>query len=170
MTRLDILILMAIALSAAEKPPVPNDVPFVYDPNLCPSAVMAWVITEPNLSLVYAVGVHNKYGLDVTLTVNAVDVLVDRIGKAEDPNGGWNQYFQFAWKPPHEAIHYLEIVATDVAGRQDKRTLLVYAVYDDAPFIFPVDTIPISRMKHAQRMVQVAKKVGFAMTKPVAVR
>lgn len=172
MIRLGVLMMMAIAVGAAEKPPVPNDVPFQFDPNLCPSPVMDWVIADANISLVCAVRVHNKYGLRVNLTVNFTDILVDRIDTTKDPNGGWNQSFQFAWTPPPiEEIHYLGIVATDAAGRQDRRTLLIYVVYDDAPVIFSADNMsPVSREKHALRMVEVAKKREFPMTKPVAVR
>ncbi len=165
---------LASALSAVTRPPVPASIPFAYDPNLCPSPVMDWIVAEPNETIVYAVGVHNRLGMVVNLAVTGTaeqDVLIDRVGTVEDPADGWNQYFQFAWTPPAaEAIHYVEITATDLTGRQDSRTLLVYAVYDDAPFIFPVRTLPVSRIRQAQRLVQVAKKVNFPMTKPIQVK
>lgn len=172
-----IILILAGLLSVITRPPVPNDVPFEFDVNCCASEVMSWIIVEPNLSLVYAIGVHNKFGLAIDIDVvgtsdEPIDTLVDRLGKVADPDGGWNQYFQIAWTPPPgEQIHYLELRATDAAGRQDRRTLLVYATDDTGPIIFPIHgPLPVSRIKSAQRLVQVAKKVGFPLTRPITVR
>ena len=174
---LTITLLLGACASAVTKPPVPTDMPFAFDPNLCPSPILDWIIVEPNLSLVYAIGVHNRFGMTIEIDVigtggDPIETLVDALGKSPDPDGGWNQYFQIAWTPPAgEGLHYLEIRARDIVGRQDRRTLLVYTVADDAPFIFPVHgPLPVSRMKAAQRLVQVAKKVGFPLTKPITVR
>ena len=171
-----LILLLAACASAVTRPPVPTDIPFPYDPNLCKSPIMEWIVVEPNLTFVYAIGVHNLHGLKVNVSmmgtgVSPIDVLVERLGVVEDPDGGWNQYFQIAWTPPEgEQVYYPEIIAVDLAGRIDRRTVLIYAVFDDAPFIFPVQELPVSRMKAAQRMIQVAKKVRFPMTKPVHVK
>jgi hypothetical protein len=159
---------------AKERPPVPTDVPFEFDPNLCQSEVMDWAIAEPNLSIVYAVGAHNKWGLEIDFALSPSDpttlVVVDKLGKAKDPEGGWNQYWQFSLTlPPIEKVHYINLVATDKAGRTDSRTLLIYAVFDDAPFLFPSEPLPVSRMKEAQKLWQVAMKKGTPMTKPTTV-
>ena len=167
---------LAAVCNAAERPaPLdPNRVPFPYEPNLCPSPVLDYVISEPNLSVVYAIGAHNRWGLDIELDVvdangELIDVVVQKLGRAKDPNGGWNQYWQFAWTPPAiEKVHYLELICTDKVGRQDRCTLLVYAVYDDAPFIFH-GSPPIARLTQAQRLWQYAKKVQQPLTLPTRV-
>jgi len=167
---------LLIIMLAATRPPElgPDEIPFAYDPNLCPSPLLAYVISEPNLSVVYAVGAHNKWGLDIELdVVNAngqlIDIVVQKLGRAKDPQGGWNQYWQFAWTPPPvEMVHYLEIVVTDKVGRTARRTLLVYAVHDDTPFIFH-GSPPVSRLNEAQRLWQYAKKIQKPLTKPTRV-
>ena len=68
--------------------------------------------------------------------------------------------------PPEEKVHYLEVIAVDKAGRQDIRTLLVYTVYDDAPFIFISEPVSMTRIKEAQKLWQVAMKKGVPLTKP----
>jgi hypothetical protein len=132
---------------------------------------MDWKIAEPNMSAIYAVGAHNKWGLDIDVGVTCPDpnvyILVDRLEKKKDPAGGWNQFFQFAMTfPPEEKVHYLEVIAVDKAGRQDIRTLLVYTVYDDAPFIFISEPVAVTRIKEAQKLWQVAMKKGVPLTKP----
>lgn len=172
-----IILLLTCSVFAITKPLVPTDMPFVVDPNMHTSPILDWIIVEPNHSLVYALGFHNKAGMSVEIDVigtagEPIDTLVQTLGVAKDPDGGYNQYFQIAWTPPsEEKLHYLEIRATDVIGRQVRATLLVYAVYDDVPFFFPVHgPIPVSRIKQAQRMVQYAKKHQFPLTYNIAVR
>ena len=170
--------IMIVALIAITYPPVPADIPFEHDPNLCASPVLSWIIVQPSLSLVYAVGVHHPGGMEINLSVvgtggEPIDVLTDEIGSAEAPDGGLNRYYQIAWTPPAgEALHYIELIATDAIGRQDRRTVLVYVVgVDGGPTLFPVHgPLPVGRMKQAQRTVQVAKKQRFPLTTPVQVR
>ena len=175
-TSLLLLLCLASMTYGVTRPPVPTNVPFSYDPNLCLSPVMDWIVVEPNYSLVYAVGVHNTYGLKVEVevygpNVTSVDILVQDIGTVADPNGGINQYFQIGWSPPvGEMVHYLELRASDLAGREDRRTLLVYVAEDDVPFLFPVKSLPVAHIRSAQRFVQYAKKMGFPLTGRVAVR
>jgi len=166
-----VALIVTLFTMGATKPPVPIDIPFEYDPNLCLSPVMDWKIAEPNMSAIYAVGAHNKWGLDIDVGVTCPDpnvyILVDRLEKKKDPAGGWNQFFQFAMTfPPEEKVHYLEVIAVDKAGRQDIRTLLVYTVYDDAPFIFISEPVSMTRIKEAQKLWQVAMKKGVPLTKP----
>ena len=173
MKRILIILLMAGVVYGA-RPGVPTDVPFEHDPNKCLSEVMDWVICEPYMSTVYACGYHNRWGLDVSIEMISGDpnvaIITDRLDKANDPNGGWNQYYQFGITPPAgEKVHYIEIVSTDKAGRQDKRTLLLYAVYDDEGYLFPVTPLPLTRTKEAQRLWQMAKKAGKPLTKPTKI-
>lgn len=169
MTRLDILIMMAIALSGAEKPPIPSDVPFVYDPNLCQSPVMDWIIVEPNTPLIYAIGVHNESGKEINVTIVGVNrANVVYVGKVADPNSGWNQYFQIEWRAPDvESVYYLNIIATDTAGQSDERTLLIRAMFDDVPFIFPVHgPIPIALNYEAEKVTEYARSIGLPVSWP----
>ena len=105
-----VLFLAGMAMGV-ERPPAmgPNDVPFVYDPNLCLSPVMDWVINEPNISGIYSVGSHNKWGVKTELTVYTAGetVLVQPLGKYKDPNEGWNHYWSCMFTFADEGVHYL---------------------------------------------------------------
>jgi len=149
-------------------------VPFQYDPNQCPSEVMDCAIVDPNISLIYALYVHNP-GLDVDIqVVNLTDpndyIVIDFIGGVA-ADGGYNRYWQFSFTPqPIEQVNYLQVIATDVRGRSASRMVLVYAVYDGVPEIYPVKgVIPISRVKQSQKLWQVAAKKGVSLTKPTKV-
>jgi len=148
--------------------------PFQYDPNQCPSGVMDCAIADPNISLIYALYVHNP-GLDVDIeVVNLTDpndyIVIDFIGgvAADD---GYNRYWQFGFTPqPVERVNYLQVTATDVRGRSASRMVLVYAVCDGVPEIYPVKgEIPISRVKQSQKLWQVAAKKGVQLTKPTSI-
>ena len=177
--RISILLLIFILNITAwsvERPPImePNNVPFVYEPNLCLSPVMAWIIAEPNISTIYGVGSHNKWGLSTELTIvdpAGGEVIIQKLGKYKDPAGGWNQYWQFMFTMSVEGVHYLELTVTDKVGRTDCRTLLVLVTKDDTPFIFPGSPppLPVSRIKEAQRFWQYAKKNNYPVTKPTTV-
>ena len=175
-TALTITLLLTSLSSAVTRPPVPTDMPFAWDPNLCSSPILEWIIVPPSTGVVYAVGYHNE-GLHVDISVagtggEPIDVLVQSVGTVADPNGGWNHYFQIAWTPPPgEMLHYLQLLATDAIGRQASVTLLVYATTVDPGVFFPVrGPIPVSRMKDAQRMVQYAKKQQFPLPSSIQVR
>lgn len=177
-TAIAITSLLVSTSTAVTRPPVPTDVPFEYDPNLCSSSLMDFVITEPNVSVVSAIGGHNRWGLDLELDVarcdgQIIDVNVQRMSKVKDPNGGWNQYWQWSWTPPaslQDEVYYLELRLIDEIGRQNRRTILVYAVQDDPPFLFPVrGPIPVARVKQAQRHWQWVKKHGKTLTSPTRV-
>lgn len=170
MIGLNVFILIAIAVSAAEKPPVPIDVPFVYDPNLCQSPVMDFMVMEPNALLVYAIGVHNERGREINITIVGVnDTNVVFVGKVTDPNSGWNQYFQIEWQTPPdvESVYYLNIVATDTEGQSDERTLLIHAMFDDVPYIFPVrGPIPTALNYEAEKVTEYAQSIGSPVSWP----
>jgi len=153
-------------------PPVlgPNDVPFAYEPNLCLSHVMDWQVVEPNLAAIYSVGSHNKWGLDTEMSTNDPNILIQKLEKTKDPDGGWNQWWQCMFTYSVEGVRYIEFTATDKRGRTDRRTLLVLVVEDDAPFIFPGSPpLADARIKESQRFWQYAMKAGYPITKPTTV-
>jgi len=169
-----LLMLFFVPVQGASVPPVlgPNDVPFAYDPNLCTASIMDWQIAEPNIAAIYSVGAHNKWGLDIELTTNDPNILIQKLAKAKDPEGGWNQYWQCMFTYSVEGVHYIEITVEDKVGRTDCRTLLVLCVSDDTPFIFPGSPpviISDARIKDAQRFWQFAKKNNYPVTKPTTV-
>jgi hypothetical protein len=171
------LVLLITSMAwGADIPPVmgPNDVPFAYEPNLCLSPVMDWVITEPNISTIYGVGYHDHRGLSVELTAsdpNGPDILIQKLDRYKDPAGGWNQYWQCMFTIPADGVHYIELETVDKIGRTDCRTLLVLVTSDDSYFIFPgTPPLPVSRIKDAQRFWQYAKKLNYPVTKPTRVQ
>ena len=170
-------------LLVVSRPPVLTDVPFPYDPNLCVAPLMDWMVVQPGKSVVYAIGVNND-GWDLVFTaslpIEPNQILLDYVGQADAPDGRVTRYWQIAWTVPPAlgAVYYLhlrvsEIVPTEEGPlvRSDERTVLIKALGDDGPFIFPVHgPIPVSRMKDAQRTVQYAKKVWFPLTYHINVR
>ena len=144
---------------------MPNDVPFGFDPNLCMSDVIGWVVTEPNVSVTWTMSSMNRTGLRTYLY--AQEAVVQRLGTYVDPNG-WVQEFQVGYTPRAEGVTYLDVTATDLLGQYDRRTVLVLAVKDDPPVI-RMDNLPVVRMRQAQRLWQYAKKQNTALTSPTKV-
>ena len=170
------LLLIAIAMTGIiERPPIPTDIPFEYDPNMLTADIMRWYVAEPNLTFVCSPSAKNRWGLHVDLT--AIDfydantpILIDRGVKEKDiDDGGWIQHFNVMVTPSTEGVHYIELTATDKRGRFDKRTLLVLCVADDPPFLF-METAPTISEAEAQRTWQVAKKVGYPATSPTSLK
>ena len=159
--------LLLLAILAVTRPPAldPNDVPFVYDPNMCLSDVLGWVVTEPNTSVIWTMTAHNKYGLRVDLY--APNTVIQRLAMYQDLEG-YVQEFQLAYTPETDGVHYIDVTATDLLGQQDSRTVLVLAVTEDPPVI-KMESVPIVRMKQAQQLWQVAKKEGKQLTSPARV-
>jgi hypothetical protein len=147
---------------------------------------MDWGICEPNVSVVYAVRFHTLSGrsadaLDITLgNGGPINVIVLYEGRTKDPNGpGWFHEWRIAYTPRFEGVHYLDIEARYgkrshspawwiPAGpkESDIRTILLYAVAGDVPFLMPgVAPTPIAT-KRAQRLWQHAK----ATERPLSAR
>ena len=148
---------------------VPSDIPYEYDPNQCLSPIMDWVVTYPGVSNVYSVHSRSKYGTKVNLYVTGTEVVIQQLEKLRDSEGYWNQYFNFSFSLP-EGVHYINMTATDIAGRTDSRTLLVLAVENDPPYLYPGGPpVSINSIKSAQKLVQVAKKQNKELTKPTRV-
>ena len=165
-----LVLITSMAWGATVPPELnPADVPFAYEPNLCLSSVMDWQIVEPGIAAIYSVGSHNKWGLDTEMTTNDSGILIQKLEKTKDPEGGWNQWFQCMFTYSAEGVHYVNFTTTDKKGRTESRTLLVLAVSDDTPFIFPGSPPVASRDKEAQRFWQVAVKKGYPVTKPTSV-
>ena len=169
------LLLLVAPVWAAVLPPElePADVPFAYEPNMCTSPVMAWVITEPNIANIYSVGYHDNRGLSVDLTANdpnGPEILIQKLDRYKGPTGGWNQYWQCMFTISDEGVHYVELETVDKIGRIDSRTLLVLSISDDSYFIFPGSPpLPVARIKETQRFWQYAMKAGYPVTKPTTV-
>lgn len=168
-----VVMLITGLVMGAERPPVlePNDVPFAYDPNSCPSPVMDWRITRMGTASIYSISAHDEAAVAIVMSgyIAGSDVLVYYLDKAKDPNGGWNQYWNCAFTLNRTGVHYLEFTASDTIGREDRRTVLILSVEDDGLFIFPGAPPIITKVEDAQRLVQHAKKKQFPMTKPVRV-
>lgn len=164
------LVLLIISMVwGVERPPVmePNDVPFVYEPNLCQSEIMAWTITGEQVTNIYTVAVWNEWGLSTELTVTGIpNILVQKIEKLPDAEGGWNQIFTFSFVAPTAGVHYLNMTATDYIGQSDTRTLMVLAMNNVPPILRPYSPpiiTPVS-IKNGQRHWQFGAK-QFALGK-----
>ena len=169
-----LLMLLTVPAWSVTRPPdlEPNDVPFAYEPNLCTSPVMDWAYAQPNLASIYSIGSHNKWGMDTEITVNDANIIIQKLDKVKDPDGGWNQYFQIMFAYSVDGVHYIEITVTDKIGRSDSRTLLVLVVSNDPPFVFPGSLRPPvadSRINEAKRFWQYARKRGYRVTMPTNV-
>ena len=169
--------LLLIAMMAIiQRPPVPTDIPFPYDPNMVTSEILEWFVAEPNLTFVFSPSVKNKWGLQVDFEVidcsdANTPILVERGIREKDTDGGWIQRFQVMVTPSKEGLHYIEMTAVDKKGQTDTRTLLVLCVEDEPPFIFMEDPPVITKksIKNAQKMWQVAMKRNYPATKPTKV-
>jgi hypothetical protein len=179
---LALLYLLATELHATERPPAldPNDVPFGIDPNQYTADLLDFIVAEPNLSSVSTVYAHNKGGWETELAIvmadgTPTDHLVQKLTNkpVRDPNGGWNQGFQWAWTPPGEGIYYLELRLSTKGKPQwrgDARTVVVYSYGEDPPFLYTYKPdVPILRIAQVQRLWQRSVKLGKAMTKPTHV-
>lgn len=138
-----IVMFVSAVLRAAERPPElgPVDVPFVYDPNLCTAPVLSWLVIEPNISSIFRVSAHNRWGKRIDLTVTDahdpnIYVLIDQNPMTGGPFNGYDQNWQCMITPAVEGVHYLELTATDMRGRTDRRTLLMLCAADEPPFLF----------------------------------
>jgi len=161
------ILLMTSSAMAVERPAEPNDIPFEFDPNLCQSEIMAWTITGEQVSSIYTVAVWNEWGLSTELTVTGIpNILVQKIEKLPDAEGGWNQRFTFSFVAPVAGVHYLNMTATDFIGQSDTRTLLVLAMNNEPPILRPYSPpiiTPVS-IKSGQRHWQYGTK-QFALGK-----
>jgi len=154
---------------AIERPPIPYDVPFEYDVNCCDSDVMAWTITGPNISSVYHVAAWNEWGLDTELTITGMEgITVTKGDKVKELGGGWSQHFDFIFMAPVVGVHYLNLTATNIIGLSDSRTLLVLAVTDSPPILYPAEppVLTDAYSKGAQRVWVQAVKNRQRVTLP----
>jgi len=175
--KLIFILFLASVSMAVNRPPAlsPADVPFAYDVNMVASDVLAWTVTEPNVSVIFRAKVRHKWGLGITFAaVDCYDantpILVNAGLKVPDVNdGGWIQDFDMVITPLFEGVHYVEMTAVNKLGRaEDKRTLLILCAVDEPPIIF-TDDKPVISTREAQRLWQVAKKKGYPVTKPTRV-
>jgi len=166
--------------SAAERPaPLdPNEIPFAIEPNAYTADLLDYVVAEPNVSVVSSVSIHNKGGWLCDLTIvmadgTPADTVIQRLAErpVKDPNGGWNQGFQWAWTPPAEGVYYLELRASTrdkATWKVDRRTVVVYAFGEDLPFLWVRD-LPELRLTQAEKIWQYATKLQRPLTSPTRV-
>lgn len=162
-TSIILLIVLFLASSSFGVRPAPMDpnlVPFGFDPNLCSSDLLDYVVVEPNMSVISTVYARNKGGwlteLDiVTCDRSVTDAVITRTTArpVKDPNGGWIQEFQWGWTAPHEGVFHLEFRLSTQgkpAWKSDIRAILVYAYVEDQPWLYTRD-IPVLDVKKFQR-------------------
>jgi hypothetical protein len=178
---LSVSLLVFTSMYGATRPPAmdPNTVPFVVDPNSYdPNApLIDYMVTDANVSVVSVVYAHNKGGWETELAIVMADgsptssVIAKLTPKpVKDPNGGWNQGFEWSWTPPDEGIYFLELRLSTKGKptwKGDRRTVVVFAG-QDVPFLWVID-VPVLRLAEAQKFWQVAKKQNTSLTKPTRV-
>lgn len=157
-------LLLALILSgtvyAIERPPVPTDVPFAWDPNLCPSPAFDWMVVTVGESIVYTFHVVNLFGEDVILTTSDPNITSYRLDKTNEGEY-WLQTFQLFFTSFSSGLNYINLNVVDQYERSDDRTLLIMVLTDDPPIIYPPDRPVITGwIKGAQQLCQIAKKQG----------
>ena len=175
-----VIVFMITVISWGQRPiPLdPNEVPFGIDPNFYTADLLQWVVADPNVSIISTIQAHNKGGWATELSVvmadgTPTDAVVQKLTTkpVQDPNGGWNQGFQWGWTPRSEGVFYLELRLTTKGKplwKGDRRTVVVYAFGEDIPYLV-VQDVPILRLTQAQRLWQYSMKAGRPLTKPTKV-
>lgn len=160
MAKITIVILILCALlfgyQPAPIPPLdPNDVPFVYDPNQCPSEPMIALVIRVNSTHVGDIRVTEEDGdpVLVSLVVGSVSGIevpyVDDKGFSiptsdkkdpNDPSGMARIYhFQWQWTPTIDdvGLHYINVYVDDqyLYNNFDERTMIILVKENRPPVI-----------------------------------
>jgi hypothetical protein len=113
--------------------PDPNEVPFHYDPNQCPSEPFGYAVITAGTVYENSFKVTEPEGNEVTLSITTgQDIEIDtepytKLFAADDPTGKSRIYrYRWRWATTEDDIglHYINVRATDEGGAYDERTFL----------------------------------------------
>lgn len=139
-----ILCALLFSYQPTPAPPLnPNDVPFIYDPNQCPSEPMIALIIRVGSAHVGEIEVTEPDGEPVTISLLPGDITVDAIPyyDVKDPNDplGMARIYRFNWRwTPAIAdagLHYVNVRVSDQYDAFDERTMIILVKENRPPVI-----------------------------------
>lgn len=139
-----VLCLLLFGYQPAPSPSLdPNDVLFIYDPNLCLSEPMIALIIQVGSTHVGEIKVNEPDGDPVTVTLDVNDIVVGSspyydVKDPNDPLGMGRIYcFQWSWTPTVSDIglHYVNVKVSDQYDAFDERTMIVLIKENQPPVI-----------------------------------
>ena len=143
-----ILCVLMFSYQPTPSPPLdPNDVPFIYDPNQCPSEPMIALIIRVGSAHVGEIKVTEPDGDPVTISLMNGDsesgIIVDSnpYYNEKDPNDplGMARIYRFTWRwtPAIDdaGLHYINVRVSDQYYAFDERTMIVLVKENRPPVI-----------------------------------
>ena len=139
-----VLCVLLIGYQPTPSPPLdPNDVPFIYDPNLCVNEPMAALIIRVGSAHVGEIKVNEPDGDPVVVRLFSEDATVGStpyydVKDPNDPLGmGRIYHFQWSWAPTASdvGLHYISVRVSDPYGAFDERTIIVLVKENRPPVI-----------------------------------
>lgn len=128
-------------------PPLdPNDVPFVYDPNLCPSEPISALVLPVGIGYIGQLKVTEPDGEPVSIIFSksgdeASGIVVDEVPyyDIKDPNDDLGMarkyHFNWYWTPDVLGVHYVNVRVSDPYGAVDERTMVILVKENQPPVI-----------------------------------
>ena len=129
-------------------PPLdPNDVPFIYDPNQCPSDPMIALIIQIGSTYIGEIKVTEPDGDPVTISLitgdedSGIIIESDPFYDVKDPNDelGMARIYRFEWRWMPTiydiGLHYVNVRVSDQYDAFDERTMIVLVKENRPPVI-----------------------------------
>ena len=143
-----ILCVLLLGYQPTPSPPLdPNDVPFIYDPNQCPSDPMIALIIKVGSTHIGQIKVNEPDGDPVTISLitgdedSGIIIESDPFYDAKDPNDplkmGRIYRFEWQWTPTINDIglHYINVRVSDQYDAFDERTMIILVKENQPPVI-----------------------------------
>ena len=139
-----ILCALLFSYQPTPAPPLdPNDVPFIYDPNQCPSEPIVGLIIRVGSAHVGEFKVTDEDGDPVTITLTPDDLTVDAVPfyNEKDPNDplGMARIYRFTWRwtptIAEAGLHYVNVHVSDQYGAGIPRTMIILVKENRPPVI-----------------------------------
>lgn len=139
MTKLLALLTLCL-LTFTPAPVVVPGVPFIFDPNSCPSDAMLAVIIPVGTAYAGSLDVYEADGEAVVVTASdiTIDAVPITIKDPNDPLGlAVTHTFNWGWTPVSADIglHYIDVEVADPHGAKDSRTLVLLIKVNSPPVI-----------------------------------
>ncbi len=157
--KLSIISILLFATFVLAYPPIPkalllpDDVPFIYDPNVLPTP-MAWVVIEAGSRYAGDLIVYEEDADAISVTIEVPmgsTIIGQQISEEFDPNDpdvydpnnpddyikGKRYVFHWEWQTTvaDVGLHYIKVTAMDILGAKDERTFLALVKVNRPPII-----------------------------------
>lgn len=144
-----VLCVLLLGYQPTPSPPLdPNDVPFIYEPNQCPSEPMIALIIRVGMVHTGEIKVNEPDGDPVTVSFDPNEIEIPSYGgysipfyDVKDPNDSLGMariyHFEWSWTPTESNIglHYINVRVADQYGAFDERTMIVLVKENRPPVI-----------------------------------